>query len=70
MLVLSTKPLQKLTGTGRQTGGQANPCLGRLRLQKQDISENANSKLRSATHYGLSGFPVVVRQSCELHLVG
>ena len=35
MLVLSMKPLQELTGTGGQTDGQANLCVGRLRLQKQ-----------------------------------
>ena len=34
MLVLSTKPLQKLTGTDRRADGQANLCVGRLRLQK------------------------------------
>ena len=42
MLVLPTKPLQKLTGTdgqadkrtGRQAGRQTNLCVGRLRLQK------------------------------------
>ena len=35
MLVLSTKTLQKLTGTGGQADGQTNLCIGRLRLQKR-----------------------------------